>query len=381
MARFHDVTVLTLPEHRAGIERELGRLAGRQPLPEFVYFEGGPVSRWLRRVGGHRGQYQYWQRAARRLVAELHREKPFALMHHVTYAGYRYPTAIWGHGVPTIWGPVGGIEGMPPALLPWHHLRPLLFELLRYVANFFERFPFDALPRRAAQSTLSLVTMPETQHRFQRSGARCELMSTVGLPREQVSTRPLTAPTGPLELLFVGQIVTLKGVDLLIEALAAAQSEARLTFIGGGAFEAPARALVQRLGLQKRVTFTGRLPRAETLQRFAGFHVFGLPSLHDSGSFAALEAMANGLPVICLDCGGLAILVEADRGMKVPLGSRRETIIGVAAAIEFYDRNRGAIAEHGERAREFVRDHYDWDRKGEEMAACYERVLTSGNVG
>ncbi len=377
MARFYDVTVLTLTEHRAGIEAELTRFDATRPRPEFVYFEGGQISRWLRRFGGYRWQYPYWQRAVRPLIAAMHRDRPFSLMHHVTYAGYRYPTAIGGHGVPTIWGPVGGIEAMPFALLPWRYPRPLFFELLRYTANFFERFPFDALPRRAAQSTVALVTMLETQSRFRRSGAHCELMPTVGLPRELFTSRPLTAPTGPLELLFVGQIITLKGVDLLLEALAAAQSEARLTFIGGGPFEPQARALVGRLGLGKRVVFTGRLPRLETLRRFADFHVFTLPSLHDSGSFAALEAMANGLPVIGLDCGGLAILIAEGRGLKVPLGSRRAVIAGLAKAVEFYDRNRAAIPAHGAQAREFVRARYDWERKGEEMAACYERALAA----
>lgn len=380
MARFHDVTVLTLPEHRAPIEAELDRLAGTQPLPAFVYFEGGAFSRWLRRVGGHRLQYNYWQRAVRPLVAALHREKPFALMHHVTYAGYRYTTAIWGHGAATLWGPVGGIEAMPLALLPWRYPRPLIFELLRYAWNFLERFPYDALPRRAARSSLALVTMPETQRRFARSGAHCELMPTVGLSRELVNMRLLLVPEGPLELLFVGQIITLKGVDLLIEALAAARSDARLTFIGSGAFAPDAHALVRRMRLTSRTVFTGRLPHLETLQRFADFHVFAFPSLHDSGGFAALEAMANGLPVICLDCGGLTISVDADRGIKVPLGRRREVIAGLAAAIEFYDRNRSAIPEHGARAREFVSTHYDWDRKGEQMAACYQRILTTAET-
>src|SRR5215510_6227488 len=109
MARFHDVTVLTRENNRANIESELERLKGRQPLPNFVYHErGAGLLNLKRRSKAVQLYYLLWQRSAWDVIARLHAERPFELMHHVTFAAFRYPVAIWGHGAPCIWGPVGG---------------------------------------------------------------------------------------------------------------------------------------------------------------------------------------------------------------------------------------------------------------------------------
>ena len=82
MARYHDVTVLTQPKHRAGIEQALAALPPDVPRPAFRYFDGGTwASRLRQRFGGVRLYYIWWQRAARRAVAELHAEFRFDLLH------------------------------------------------------------------------------------------------------------------------------------------------------------------------------------------------------------------------------------------------------------------------------------------------------------
>src|SRR6266436_5550763 len=108
MARFHDVTVLTRTNNQSAIEAGLEKLQGQQPVPKFVYHD-------------LKSYYVRWQASARKVVAKLHGANRFDLLHHVTFAAYRYPTAIWGHGVPCIWGPIGGAESIPAPLLPRDH--------------------------------------------------------------------------------------------------------------------------------------------------------------------------------------------------------------------------------------------------------------------
>src|SRR5438552_13480276 len=105
--------------------------------------------------------------------------------------------------------------------------------------------------------------------------------------------RPPQADAGPLKLLFVGNIITLKGIDLALEALKRSGTNATLTLIGNGNYLTTAREQAQRLGLQQRVIFPGRLPRDEVLKAYADFHVFIFPSLHDTGGYAVIEAMFN----------------------------------------------------------------------------------------
>ncbi|MSU58392.1 MAG: glycosyltransferase [Pedosphaera sp.] len=376
IARFHDVVVLTRENNRANIEAELQRLGGKQPVPQFVYHDRShPVLDMKKKTRAVKWYYLLWQRSAHEIVTQLHAVHRFDLMHHVTFAGFRYPTAIWGHGVPTIWGPIGGIESVRPALLPWHHPPSLIVELLRGLNNFVQAAPFQVLGKRAGVTTKILASTRDMQATFQRLGYASDLMPTIGLHVKELP-HPAHAPgAGALRLLFVGNLITLKGVDLALDALAASGTNATLTLYGSGNFQASAEQRVRRLGLADRVFFKGRLPRAEILNVYRDYDVFLFPSLHDTGGYALIEAMLNELPAICLDCGGPAVAVRADCGILIPLGSRASVVAGLAAAIRRYDADRELVAAHGRAARQVVEADYDWARKGDAMRGVYEATL------
>jgi glycosyltransferase involved in cell wall biosynthesis len=379
MARYHDVTVLTRANNQPAIEFALAALRGRQPLPVFVYHDRSPVMLDLkRRTKSVKLYYLLWQRSARDVVAQLHATHRFDLMHHVTFAGFRYPVAIWGHGAPCVWGPIGGIESIPLRLLPWHHLRSLTYEALRNANNLLQAAPFHVLPKRARATTLILVSTREMQRTFAKLGFDSEVMPTIGLNPAEMPFQPHRPGEGPLRLLFVGNILTLKGVDLALEALQQSQTNAVLTLIGTGSYLAAAKRLARRLGLREQVKFEGRLPRPEVLKAYPDYDVFVFPSLHDTGGYAIIEAMFNELPVICLDYGGPAVVVRDGCGIKVPLGPRAKVIAGLAAAIRSYDRNRAAIQEHGHAAREVILREYDWDKKGAQMNERYQKAVALG---
>lgn len=377
MARFHEVTVLTRANNRSAIEPALEALRGRQPLPTFIYHD---CSRLLlnlkRRAKAVQIYYVLWQRSARDLVARLHRQNRYDLMHHVTFAAFRYPAAIWGHGAPCIWGPIGGIMSIPSSLLPWRHPASLRHEAFRRANNLWQGAPFHALRKRARATTLILVSTREMKQTLACLGFDSEVMQTIGLQPTELPFQPHQQREGPLRLLFVGKVITLKGIDLALEALEQSQTSAVLTVIGTGNYLEAAKRQAERLGLCERVRFEGRLPREEVLKVYPHHAVFLIPSLHDTGSYAVIEAMFNELPVICLDCGGPAVLVQAGCGIKLPLGGRAKVIADLAGAIRYYDRNRAAIPEHGKAAREVILREFDWDKKGVQMNDRYLEAVT-----
>ena len=167
MARFHDVTVLTRSNNRPAIEPVLNLLQSRQPLPQFVYHDCRPLLvKFKRRFKATKSYYVLWQRSAQQVVRQLQQAHHFDLLHHVTFAAFRYPTAIWEQGAPSIWGPVGGIESIPTPLLPWRHPVSLIHEIPRNAHNFLHTSLFPALRRRARASTLLLATTREMQVAF-----------------------------------------------------------------------------------------------------------------------------------------------------------------------------------------------------------------------
>src|SRR5260221_8661143 len=165
-------------------------------------------------------------------------------------------------------------------------------------------------------------------------------MPAIGLKTSEMAFQPRTAHNGPLRILFVGNIITLKGLDLAIEALKASGTEATFTLFGSGNYLKAAQEEVERLGLRDRVRFAGRVSREQVLQIYRDYDLFLFPSLHDTGGYAVIEAMFNELPVVCLDCGGPPVAVRENCGIKVPVGLRGKVVSGLAAAIRWYDQNR-----------------------------------------
>ena len=388
MARFHDVTVLTRANNRPGIEHALESLRSRQPVPQFVYHDLGPfLMKFKRHSRTIKLYYLLWQKSARELIQRLHDLHHYDLMHHVTFAGFRYPSAIWGHGVPCIWGAVGGVESVPVRLLPWRHPVSLAHEALRNINNVLQTASHRVLPSRARATTVILASTPEMQRAFAKFGFAAELMPTIGLKTQELPHRPRLVSDGPLELLFVGNIITLKGIDLALDALKVSGTDATFTLVGSGNYLPAVKKRVEKLGLGNRVSFAGRLPREQVLRIYPQHDVFVFPSLHDTGGYAVIEAMFNELPVICLDCGGPAVAVRAGCGIKLPIGSRTTLITELAAAIRHYDRDRSAILADGKTAREMVLNFYDWDKKGEQMNERYlaavskPKSVESSNTG
>lgn len=376
LARLHDVTVVTRANNRESIERELPRLREPRTAPRFVYHDESPaLLRLKRRFGVHRLYYARWQRSVRPVIAGLHRAERFDLIHHVTFAGYRYPAGIAGHGAPTVWGPVGGAESIPAGLLPWRYPRELAAELGRNLLNTITLNFSLALRRRARAASVVLASTPAMHEAFSRLGVRSQIMSAIGLDAVSMPSRSPSPAGGPLRLLFVGNLLALKGVDLALAALAKSGTDAQFTIIGDGPVRAGLESETARLGLAGRAKFLGRRPREEVLNGYAGHHALLFPSLHDTGGFAVIEAMACALPVICLGAGGPALAAQSGGGVVVPMGTRASVVAGLAAAIRAYDRDRSLLAAHGEKARVTVEQRYDWTGLARQMDAVYRQAV------
>jgi len=375
-ARFHDVTVLTREIHREGIEKELERLGGTRPLPEFIYLDEPD---WLmaiyHRFKTYRINHLLWQRSAWHFIEQLKQQRSFDILHHVTYGGYRFGTGIWGHGIPTVWGPVGGIHSIPWRFLPWDHLPSLLPEFVRILNNFVQDAPIHKFRSRARLSTVTLVSTHESQEMLKKQGCQSSLMLAIGLDMAQMPPLQPRTLQPKLRVLFVGRVLTLKGIDLAIEAIARTKADVTFTIVGEGNYKEKGRRLAEKLGIADKVTFRGHIPAQEARRVYQDYDLFLFPSFHDTGGFAVMEAMYHQLPVICLDCGGPKMIVREECGVKIPVGSRSEIIAKISEGIEFYDQHRELIAQQGANGRSVILGEYDWEKRGLLMNQVYDAAL------
>jgi glycosyltransferase involved in cell wall biosynthesis len=131
---------------------------------------------------------------------------------------------------------------------------------------------------------------------------------------------PAEAPAEVPRIVYAGQIVRGKGVDVLLESLARVRAAFECVIIGDGHHRAYCEALSRRLGLAGRVRFTGFLPEAELPRHYAGARLAVMSSVWpEPFGLAGLEAMRHGLPVVAFDVGGVGEwLHEGVTGFLVP---------------------------------------------------------------
>ncbi len=133
---------------------------------------------------------------------------------------------------------------------------------------------------------------------------------------------------GPLQVLFLGNLIPRKGLHLLISALATLPRHAwQLTVAGNFAVD-PAytqrvRQLIRGLGVTGKVTFTGPLKDEEVAACLARSHLLAVPSSYEGYGIAYLEGMAFGLPAIATTAGGAAeIITHGKDGFLIPPGDK-----------------------------------------------------------
>lgn len=131
---------------------------------------------------------------------------------------------------------------------------------------------------------------------------------------------------GPLQLLFLGNVIPRKGLLALLKALARIEPHIwRLTVVGGldsdPGHAAKVRQLSSQLGLSERIHFLGQVQDRELVQLLSTAQVFCMPYAYEGFGIAILEAMAFGMPAICcLDGAAGETVRHGKNGFLLPSG-------------------------------------------------------------
>jgi len=122
-----------------------------------------------------------------------------------------------------------------------------------------------------------------------------------------------------VDFVFIGELRRLKGVDVLLEALAAHQSvfPGRALIVGKGPDKRCFKRLARRLGLNSRVSFAGQLP-ARTA--FCRARCVVVPSRAESFPYIVLEAAGAQMPLIATNVGDISEIVAGTDMPLIPPG-------------------------------------------------------------
>jgi len=173
--------------------------------------------------------------------------------------------------------------------------------------------------------------------------------------------------------LAVGRLVSYKGFDVLLQALAA--TDARLVIVGEGPLDADLRRQCAALGLADRVVFAGGVADRDLPGHYAACEFLVLPSVSAAETFGIvqIEAMACGKPVINTDLptGVPEVSLDGVTGITVPPGDAD----ALATALDRLWHDPSLTAALGERARARVETCYAREATAVALESLYRAVM------
>lgn len=171
------------------------------------------------------------------------------------------------------------------------------------------------------------------------------------------------------DVLFVGELRKLKGVDILIEAMALLKSRGqmlRVVVVGDGPDRDAFVSLAKARGLDTQITFAGAMS-ARTA--FAKGRILVVPSRAESLPYIVLEGIAAGMPVIAAKVGGIPEIFGPDSGALVPPGDAAALADAIRSQISEPDAARTS------RLRTRVSELFTVSAMTDGVLGAYERAL------
>lgn len=208
-------------------------------------------------------------------------------------------------------------------------------------------------------------------------------------PGQLAQLRRTIAREGEQIVLFAGRLHPQKGVGALIESAARVIAQRpQVRYLLAGApdsqqFTQSVRALLERhADAQPRIKLLGKLPRRQLSWLYQVADLAVAPSVYEPFGYAAIEAMAAGVPLVATEVGGLAEIVEDGRtGLLVPVhteaGAPHAVDVERLAAAQLALLSDAGLARRlGEAGRRRVFAAFDLDTMTQAFLDAYREAIT-----
>ena len=233
---------------------------------------------------------------------------------------------------------------------------------------------YGALERGLARVTDAIVFESAYSERMftARIGARVPLSRVVHNGLRPAEFAPHHPRDDAAELLFVGELRRLKGVDLLLEAMRELRTArpVRAVIVGAGPDATELQAQANALGLTEAVRFMGAMALIDALPLG---RMMVVPSRAESFPYVVLEAAAAGLPLIAADVGGIGeIVAGTDTALVVP-----NSAPALAAAIRAALADEAAAHARAGRLKQRVAERFSVARMTDGVLDLYAEAAAS----
>lgn len=188
---------------------------------------------------------------------------------------------------------------------------------------------FDWLTKFMAKNSLVFTNGKELCNKLKTNSNQCINFVPTLIRKETIFLRKDTCQNKSIKLIFVGRLVSVKGLPYLLRSFKILRERGRnvyLTIVGEGPAKKELLLLANELGITNVLEFKEHLSFGnELFKLYKESDIFILPSLSEGLPKTLFEAMAFGLPIVATKVGGIPGIVQNKKtALLVSPGSIQE---------------------------------------------------------
>lgn len=324
-----------------------------------------------------------WQYVAVEAAKKTHKKVHFDLVHHVSTNDFRLLGRLYKLNIPLILGPIGGAQETPEELCSYikgHEKNEILRKWLNHL---FVALPgYKKMLRKASKIYFSNKETKNFLIDKIGDSSKCSILTEIGIKQEEIQRKNRKKPHEIFTFLWAGRMEYRKGLEFLFEALEhlPMKKKWQLILCGTGTEMKRYQKICKTKSYSERVKFLGVVPYEKMKSIYEEGDVFVFPSLRETTGTVILEAMAQGLPVICFDQGGASSVITDSTGFLISGRTQEEYLRNYTQAMLKCISHPEKILEMGKQCVERVEKYYTWEQKIYEIEKEYQRVLKTRQV-
>ena len=181
------------------------------------------------------------------------------------------------------------------------------------------------------------------------------------------------------KVLWVGRFMYTKQLEIALKVMGKLTGLKNIEFhiVGKGFTDEETHAMRTKAveyGAEGICHWHGQIPNSEVHKLMQESDIFFFTSIFEATSTVILEAIQNGLPIVCFDRCGFGPIVDEKIGIKIPCKSPQQAVKDFVAAIDYLYHHRELLPSMSANCKS-KRHELSWDSKMTKLMAIYQEIV------
>ena len=341
-------------------------------------------------------KYAKWQEkalAVARNIIDEHEQtgSKIDIMHQLNMAGFREPGMLYKINderirqgrkkIPLIWGPMTGYGSIPFPFMLSGGLKFTAFYSLKNTLNLLQLIMQPRVRKMVKYSDKLIAATPEMKNGIDKFyNVDIEHINETGcvIKNDETSFVKTFSKEG-FKVLWVGRFMYTKQLEIALKVMGQLTDLKNLEFhiVGKGFTEEKTQAMRAKAveyGAEKICHWHGQIPNSEVHKLMRESDIFFFTSIFEATSTVILEAIQNGLPIVCFDRCGFGPIVDETIGMKIPCKSPKQAVRDFVTVINCLYHHREVLPSMSANCKS-KRQELSWDNKMTRLMSFYQNAI------